>query len=578
MSKIPKFTSAVFFVVLPIVLMLTCTSQTPNPYDQSKTTANLVLQSSNKQMSETSIQDSLGKTVRIGVASNIPGNLDSVNLKIFSAAGALEKETTLMRSVSSDTPWYETSLLPKGEHSVIANIFIHGGNTLSDSGKIIILAKEYALSITAVTGSVTLTPALAQYDSGSAVGLKAHPNAGYHFVNWTGDATGTSDSVIITMNGAKNITANFEVNAANMFVFAITSAYGNVTKTPDKAQYDSGSTVGLKANPNLGYHFVSWSGDASGTSDTATVIINGTMNVTATFAINTYQLRVNAGTGGTITVPSSLPITVNYGVTTAITASPSAGYDFFKWTITSGTAIVADANSASTTVTLTSGDATVQANFATSTYKLTVTAGTGGTITAPPSSPMTVNYGVATTITAAPTAGYIFANWTVSIGTATIAAANFPSTAVTLTSGDATVQANFKSLCQWTAVNSGLPNDTVGCLAVIGNNIFAGIGGSGVFLSANNGNSWTEVNNGLTNTIVYALAVSGNNLFAGTASGGVFLSSNNGSTWTMVLPNGGITSFAVSGNNIFAGTAGGVFLSSNNGTSWSAVSSGLTTT
>ena len=323
-----------------------------------------MLQSSNKQMSGTSIQDSLGKTVRIGVASNIPSNIDFANIKIYSVAGTLEKDTNLARSASSDTLWYETSILPKGEHSVIANIFIHGGNTLCDSGKITILAKEYALSITAVNGSVTLTPALVHYDSGSTVGLKAHPNTGYHFVNWSGDASSTSDSVSITMNSTKNVTANFEVNAVNMFALTITSANGSVTKTPDKTQYDSGSTVSLKANPNAGYHFVSWSGDASGTSDTATVIMKVTKTVTANFAINTYQLTISAGTGGTITAPSNSPVTVNYGVVTTITASPSVGYNFSKWTITSGTATIADVNSASTNVTLTSGDATVQANFA----------------------------------------------------------------------------------------------------------------------------------------------------------------------------------------------------------------------
>jgi predicted permease len=75
----------------------------------------------------------------------------------------------------------------------------------------------------------------------------------------------------------------------------------------------------------------------------------------------------------------------------------------------------------------------------------------------------------------------------------------------------------------WTSVNNGLPvSSYVNALAVSGANIFAGINGSGVFLSTNSGTSWTVVNNGLTNPIIYALAVYRNNLFAGTYGSSVW--------------------------------------------------------
>ena len=77
------------------------------------------------------------------------------------------------------------------------------------------------------------------------------------------------------------------------------------------------------------------------------------------------------------------------------------------------------------------------------TYQLTTTSSTGGSITAPATSPITVNYGAATTITATAASGYIFTNWTVETGTATIANAASISTTATLTSGDATLKANF---------------------------------------------------------------------------------------------------------------------------------------
>jgi len=52
------------------------------------------------------------------------------------------------------------------------------------------------------------------YDEGTAVNLVATPDAGYRFVNWTGDVDTVADvnaaSTTITMNGDYSITANFE--------------------------------------------------------------------------------------------------------------------------------------------------------------------------------------------------------------------------------------------------------------------------------------------------------------------------------------------------------------------------------
>jgi len=136
-----------------------------------------------------------------------------------------------------------------------------------------------------------------------------------------------------------------------------------------------------------------------------------------------------------------------------------------------------------------------------------------------------------------------------------------------------------KTNAQWqqTSLNSEL---TVECLAVSGNNIFAGTtwDEEGIFLSTNNGASWTAVNTGLTGYAldVYALAISGNNIFAGTDDG-VYLSSNNGNSWTATgITNTDVCALAISGSNIFAGTWDGVYLSSNNGSSWTAVNNGLT--
>lgn len=114
----------------------------------------------------------------------------------------------------------------------------------------------------------------------------------------------------------------------------------------------------------------------------------------------------------------------------------------------------------------------------------------------------------------------------------------------------------------------GIYGGTVKSLAVSGNNIFAGDGVSGVWLSTNNGNTWTQTALRIGN--ILSLAVSGNNIFAGTNDGyGVYLSTNNGTSWTQTaLNNNMVYTIIVSGSNIFAGTDNGVYLTTNNGTSW----------
>jgi hypothetical protein len=125
---------------------------------------------------------------------------------------------------------------------------------------------------------------------------------------------------------------------------------------------------------------------------------------------------------------------------------------------------------------------------------------------------------------------------------------------------------------QWTQTNFPAGVSNIQCIAVNGNNIFAGTIGNGVLVSTDNGNNWTVSNNGLTSTIVESLAINGSNVFADDWVYGVALSTNNGTSWTHTSSCPPMAyDFAISGSNIFAGGLYGVWLSSNNGTSWTKV-------
>ncbi|GAB4408083.1 MAG: hypothetical protein OHK0039_10990 [Bacteroidia bacterium] len=83
---------------------------------------------------------------------------------------------------------------------------------------------QYTLTVNAVNGSVGLSPTGGTYASGTVVSLTATPNSGYQFTGWSGDASGTSNPLSITMNSNKTVTANFTQQSASSCRFQAESA------------------------------------------------------------------------------------------------------------------------------------------------------------------------------------------------------------------------------------------------------------------------------------------------------------------------------------------------------------------
>jgi len=225
--------------------------------------------------------------------------------------------------------------------------------------------RQFTLSITAVNGAVGKSPNQTTFDSGTVVTLSETPAANYHFTGWSGGGlSGTTNPTTITMTTAQSVAASFAINT-----FTITASSGaNGIISPNGAiSVNYGVTQGFTITPSTGYKVADVQVDGASvgavtTYSFPTVIATHTINVT--FALKTYQLIVSPGPYGTITAPTSSPVTVNHGASTTITATTTvAGVSFLNWTVSSGFATFADSTKATTTVSLTSGDATVRANF-----------------------------------------------------------------------------------------------------------------------------------------------------------------------------------------------------------------------
>jgi len=122
-------------------------------------------------------------------------------------------------------------------------------------------------------------------------------------------------------------------SVAKTYTLNVAVTNGTVVKNPDLAAYNSGATVQLTVTPNSGYTFNGWSGDATGTGNPKTVVMDGNKTVTATFLKQTvYTLTVacDPTAGGSVVMnPSGGAYVAETAVT--MTATANSGYTFTGW-------------------------------------------------------------------------------------------------------------------------------------------------------------------------------------------------------------------------------------------------------
>ena len=152
------------------------------------------------------------------------------------------------------------------------------------------------------SGSVTVVPLKNNYVNPEQVTLTAQPGVDYAFIGWSGDASGSTNPLTITMNSNKSITAVFESTAPpppeDIYTLTVTvspSGSGSVTVNPQKPKYAQNEQVTLTATPASGNTFLNWSGSASGSTNPLTVIMTGNKSITANFEVPVQEMEVPAG-------------------------------------------------------------------------------------------------------------------------------------------------------------------------------------------------------------------------------------------------------------------------------------------
>ena len=165
-----------------------------------------------------------------------------------------------------------------------------------------------------------------------------------------------------------------EIPESTYTVSFVEGANGTITGNKVQTVNEGLNCTTVTAVANTGYHFVGWSGDYTGPANPLTYSnVLGDMTITANFEHNTATLTVNKTGNGSSGFIGANPL--NNATFIPITANAETNNHFVKWTLTSGSATIANPNLPDTEVMLTGGHgstATVTATFATGKLPVTV--------------------------------------------------------------------------------------------------------------------------------------------------------------------------------------------------------------
>ncbi len=213
-------------------------------------------------------------------------------------------------------------------------------------------------------------------------------------------------AVTVGTNGLGSVTDPYVLNFTEPnYTITASASPSNGGTVSGGGTYQNGSSCTLTATPATGYSFVRWTKNGSQVSTNASYSFTVTENATyvAEFSLNSYTISASANpsNGGSVSGAGSY----NYGSSCTLTATPTTGYSFVKWT-KNGSQVSTNA-SYSFTVT---ENATYVAVFSLNSYTISASANpsNGGSVSGAGS----YNYGSSCTLTATPATGYSFVRWT----------------------------------------------------------------------------------------------------------------------------------------------------------------------
>ena len=147
-------------------------------------------------------------------------------------------------------------------------------------------------------------------------------------------------NIPVTVSGANQTSQNFvgtyippAVSTYTLTTIVSPANSGTIALNPAGGTYTAGAGVQVTATPNSGYTFASWSGDASGTTNPVTVVVDSNKSVTANFSVisstpapSTYSISGTVTSSGTAL--SGVAITLTGASSANTTTAADGTYSF----------------------------------------------------------------------------------------------------------------------------------------------------------------------------------------------------------------------------------------------------------
>ena len=205
---------------------------------------------------------------------------------------------------------------------------ITSGYNEGQAGGFVFVPTQILTASAGANGSISPSGATNVY-AGTSQGFTITANSGYHVsdVQVDGVSVGAVTSYTISnVNKNSTISATFAADTVTYTINASAGANGSISPTGSVAVYQ-GTSQPFTITPATGYHVADVLVDGSSvgavTSYAFTNVTAG-HSISASFAINTYNITAGAGSNGTISPTGTSAL--NYGATQAYSITPASGY------------------------------------------------------------------------------------------------------------------------------------------------------------------------------------------------------------------------------------------------------------
>ena len=178
-------------------------------------------------------------------------------------------------------------------------------------------------------GSVSVSPAKAQYVYGDEITIKAQAKPGARFTGWMGIDSGVETIVSLKLTSDLVVEAVFA--ETEKFQIKYFGGKGSLSLIPDKNSFETGESVSILFQPKKPYKFKNWKLPKKEFDDTLKLVIGSEDIEVDVDVIDRARCTLSVSITGSGTVTPNLKSFYYCGDSVSLTANPAPKWNFKRW-------------------------------------------------------------------------------------------------------------------------------------------------------------------------------------------------------------------------------------------------------